>query len=413
MLWNSEMIEIQSKKKKIKQKRKLISKIFSILKSKKKNNIFEIILFYYYTLKCIGYSCFTIKGNLTDGKIQTTLGDIGIFIIFLIFNFVSLYQSYYSNFFVTESAILDFGNRLLLCSTLVIVTFAGCLVFIFRHKVWRITKLLYEIDNQLENLGYNVDHDKYALHMKYYTGSSIILWMICASINLHLTGFQWMRLLYLILSSGNYIIVMQVFILYLSGISERIKHMNICFKKHFLPSNKWKIKQVMNWDNKYFISRFGTLHNTINELTDLINFCYSFQIMLCFALFFVYTILTTFAAFRLLTSDNNSGSTNEAIYSFCWNALYFKFAIEVMALGSSITTDGKYTTVLIHQAINIEKDSIAIERLFSFSLQVGYNIPVISCGLFTFDWSLLFSICAASTTYLVILVQFDNSIKSN
>lgn len=409
MLWNNQT----QLKKKIKPKMNLISKIFSF-KLKKKNNIFEIILFYYYTLKCIGYSCFTIKGKLTDGKIYTTLGDIGIFIIFIIFNFVSLYQSYYSNLFVSQSAILDFGNRLLLCSTLVIVSIAGTLVFIFRHKVWRITTLLYEIDIQLENLGYNVDHDKYSLQVKYYTGSSILLFIICATINIYLTGFRWTRLFFLYLSSGNYIVVMQVFILYLSGIDTRIRHMNKCFSNHFLPSrNKWKIKPVMNWDNKYFISRFGILHNTINELTGLINFCYSFQIMLCFALFFVYTILTTFAAYRLFTSDNNAGSTHEAIYSFCWNVLYLKFAVEVMALGSAITNDGKFTTILIHQAINAAQDSNSIERLFSFSLQVGYNIPVISCGLFTFDWSLLFSICAASTTYLVILVQFDNSISSD
>jgi gustatory receptor len=39
--------------------------------------------------------------------------------------------------------------------------------------------------------------------------------------------------------------------------------------------------------------------------------------------------------------------------------------------------------------------------------------PDITCGLFSFDWELLFSIISATCIYLIFLMQFDEANESN
>lgn len=53
------------------------------------------------------------------------------------------------------------------------------------------------------------------------------------------------------------------------------------------------------------------------------------------------------------------------------------------------------------------------DDLKCFSQQLLHHFPVVSCGLFNFDWTLMFSIVSAVTTYLMILVQLDSSMTSS
>lgn len=41
------------------------------------------------------------------------------------------------------------------------------------------------------------------------------------------------------------------------------------------------------------------------------------------------------------------------------------------------------------------------------SHQLTMRTPNITCGLFAFDWELMFSIISATTIYLIFLMQFD------
>uniref|UniRef100_A0A1B0DCB2 Uncharacterized protein n=1 Tax=Phlebotomus papatasi TaxID=29031 RepID=A0A1B0DCB2_PHLPP len=70
---------------------------------------------------------------------------------------------------------------------------------------------------------------------------------------------------------------------------------------------------------------------------------------------------------------------------------------------------GKYTAILAHKAINLTTNTRSIDKLKQMANQINHRPPVITCGLFLFDWTLFYSLCGASTTYLVILIQFDAS----
>lgn len=68
---------------------------------------------------------------------------------------------------------------------------------------------------------------------------------------------------------------------------------------------------------------------------------------------------------------------------------------------------------IIHRGINKCRDVQIKNDLKIFSQQLIHRVPVLSCGLFTYDWTLMYSLASAITTYLVILIQFDSSFRTH
>lgn len=52
----------------------------------------------------------------------------------------------------------------------------------------------------------------------------------------------------------------------------------------------------------------------------------------------------------------------------------------------------KNNGIITHKVINKIWDPICISKLVEISEQFSRRVPVISCGLFPFDWTLLFSV---------------------
>jgi 7tm Chemosensory receptor len=54
-----------------------------------------------------------------------------------------------------------------------------------------------------------------------------------------------------------------------------------------------------------------------------------------------------------------------------------------------------------------EKDPLEMAMLLTFSLLVQKRSPKITCGLFDFDWKIIYSIISSTATNFIILMQFD------
>ncbi|KAJ9599233.1 hypothetical protein L9F63_010317 [Diploptera punctata] len=75
---------------------------------------------------------------------------------------------------------------------------------------------------------------------------------------------------------------------------------------------------------------------------------------------------------------------------------------------SSCTVVANRTAVLVHKLLNVVKDPEIREELQLFSLQLLHRkVQFTACGFFPLDFTLLYSIIGAVTTYLVILIQFQ------
>ncbi|XP_049534799.1 uncharacterized protein LOC125950658 [Anopheles darlingi] len=88
--------------------------------------------------------------------------------------------------------------------------------------------------------------------------------------------------------------------------------------------------------------------------------------------------------------------------------LYTFYFLVIVKLGHDLKNEGKQIAVLVHKAINQSSTTPAIvERLMVFSRHLQHQTPVVSCGLFNFDWTLALSLTSALATYSVILIQFE------
>uniref|UniRef100_A0A7G3B750 Gustatory receptor n=1 Tax=Lutzomyia longipalpis TaxID=7200 RepID=A0A7G3B750_LUTLO len=85
--------------------------------------------------------------------------------------------------------------------------------------------------------------------------------------------------------------------------------------------------------------------------------------------------------------------------------------VAAIAISSDLTSQGKFTATLIHKAINRTEDAKVAKKLKEWSLQMVHRQPIMTCGLFPYDWTLLYSvsIIAAICAYVTILIQFDTT----
>lgn len=155
------------------------------------------------------------------------------------------------------------------------------------------------------------------------------------------------------------------------------------------------------------LKQIKILHDKLNDVVELVNYCFSVQITFCVGLCFVIGVVCSFGLFRAFIYRNELFYMG--VLNFVWYMYYLFFVLFFIAVGSKITREGKRIGVLVHKAINCATSSAVINELNIFSQQLLHRSPVITCGLFVYDWTLLYTMIGATATYLIILIQFDVS----
>ncbi|XP_062561509.1 gustatory and pheromone receptor 33a-like [Armigeres subalbatus] len=163
------------------------------------------------------------------------------------------------------------------------------------------------------------------------------------------------------------------------------------------------------------LRQIKVLHDKLNDVVELVNYCFSVQITFCVGLCFVIGVVCSFGLFKTLLYWDEMYYMG--LLNFVWYLYYLFFVLFFIAVGSKVTREGKQMGVLVHKAINCSTSSVVINELNIFSQQLLHRSPVITCGLFVYDWTLLYTMIGATATYLIILIQFDisfpNSINQN
>ncbi|XP_025832826.1 putative gustatory receptor 2a [Agrilus planipennis] len=116
-------------------------------------------------------------------------------------------------------------------------------------------------------------------------------------------------------------------------------------------------------------------------------------------------------------SKNGFGDSLSADISSLINAVASIIVITIVC--SRTCAEAKKTSSVIHdllpcdaRKLHLCKDEVKYEVL-QFSMQLlHHNLTFSPCNMFPIDESLLLRILASLTTYLVIVIQFDISLKS-
>lgn len=130
-------------------------------------------------------------------------------------------------------------------------------------------------------------------------------------------------------------------------------------------------------------------HETVLDVVDMLNRYLTFQAMFSVAWVFIYSLFTTFTfykAFILQQEEFFLIAISGSMLCFYLNMLI----VFLICNCSFLTNEDQKTLVLLKKIINKTNNPSMIQVLKSFSFQVSQRDVSITCGLFDFNWNLVF-----------------------
>lgn len=114
--------------------------------------------------------------------------------------------------------------------------------------------------------------------------------------------------------------------------------------------------------------------------------------MICFLAFFIYTVLTFFALYRLIVHFQFS-ELFFIMHNCYWNTVFAFQIILIIKISHGIMSEGQSTGFIVHELLNLNKlDERTENSLNNFSLQIRHLVPNVTCKAFTFDWTLIYAV---------------------
>uniref|UniRef100_A0A182JQN5 Gustatory receptor n=1 Tax=Anopheles christyi TaxID=43041 RepID=A0A182JQN5_9DIPT len=342
-------------------------------------------------------------------KSEVKFMDIVIFTLWQTFFLQMLYASWPKMFFDMPM------SRIITMVTLILYLLAGfncsvsaTLVLLYRKKFIRLMQLVEETDCLFKNFFYEIQHSKHHLVcVSLLVGSFVcqgllLLNDVTAGKNLVNTTLVSQNTLLQAVGSYYYIIrcihisCVMAFIGGLYSFRDRFLAFNmqlrICLlKRQPAVEQMVSFRQIMNQ-----IQAFTAIYSNLCDSIGIFCTIFVWQPMMFCASLIVTAVFSILTIGHILTDPAPIVLALAMIYS-ALTILYTLIFLLLVKLGSDLKREGKQTAILVHKAINqSSKTPALVDRR-----------PVVSCGLFCFDWTLALSIISALATYSVILIQFE------
>lgn len=340
-------------------------------------------------LKVFGFASITIENE----KSVTKPTDFLFFIGNLLLGFILSYESikYRKELVSSNSEIIEIGNFITFVASIGISLISMFLAFWFRHKNWDMVLNLKEVDNKFTEIGAKFNQDIYNQANRWYKFGIILVIFTAIPLNCAIyiieqsflkSSLYCYTLIYYILSVGTVVGIM-------NGIRLRIKLINEVLEPNL---NKFKIVYV----NKSSAGKTETyralmdIYGRLMEVNDSINICHGIPTMLGFGFLFFYTIFTSFMAYKDISNDG--ALRGVTIGSLMYSSYVQLFATLIILLCASTENEAQQTLKQTNSVLKQSKNDVEVAMLISFSSFVKRRLPKFSCGLFDFDWTLLYGV---------------------
>ncbi|XP_069698463.1 putative gustatory receptor 28a [Periplaneta americana] len=158
------------------------------------------------------------------------------------------------------------------------------------------------------------------------------------------------------------------------------------------------------------------IQDSLCATSEALNSAYSFLLLYTSAKTFICLTHSLYFILLSLFMNSTEGSCGHVSH-YAYYMWFLHYALKLVWLvyySSSTIYQANRTAILVHKLLAKIRDSDIREELRLFSLQLLHRkVQFTACGFFPLDFTLLYSIVGAVTTYLVILIQFQLSLRGD
>lgn len=309
------------------------------------------------------------------------------------------------------------GLNLLFRFSYLVVWLNVLLGFIIRNRIAAILIGIHQTDKQLRECGVIVPHAWHGRVMfGFVVGLCIVLVVMPTSFATVLGATYDMPLRALTTSTLNSwyaaicsAAVSAAYSFSLLALQQRIFLLNQSIS-NMLTQSPPNINDIDNCtelrlEREHTIRQQRKIYAHLTDISDECNICFAAPVMALSAATFGYLLFLMFVVYTISVYE-----TETVLWlPMCWNIYYVSLLVMVVHVGSRLSQTGRQTGACVHAIVNKlcwTSDRTLIQELLQFSHLVLDRAPVASCGLFLFDWSLVYSVFES----LIVNANITNTI---
>ncbi|XP_062551277.1 putative gustatory receptor 28a isoform X1 [Armigeres subalbatus] len=176
------------------------------------------------------------------------------------------------------------------------------------------------------------------------------------------------------------------------------------------------ISSVFSNTNRYMpdvINQVANIQSEICDACDCVENYFNVQMLTIVTISFLIGVFDSYYILETIFTDNSSDTPFTKLqfiaFFLCQGVMHVVGVLKIVYVNSFTVQENKQIAVNVHKLINVNHyDEELTKQLTNLSLQLNHRkVAFTAYGFFKLDFTLLFTLVGAATTYLVILVQFS------
>lgn len=181
------------------------------------------------------------------------------------------------------------------------------------------------------------------------------------------------------------------------------------------------IEVINSYPSTYILKILSILHIQLNDVISLINKLFALPIML----FLAYNLCgSTFALYEsydiIFSGQENLRQLGYTLGVYVMNINYFAYNFTSIVMSVGVASVRNKTAEILNEILCKKIDGKLRNKIKVFLLQIRSSTADFSCGLFTFDWTILFAVSLSYNfefknhkEFLILVCRWNDFILSN